>query len=209
MCTYWPDSSLNSIFSKVKEKWGAFSNMGNGFPIYANGRKILNTEALYQSCRFPYHPGVQREILMQKSGMASKMISKKYIEHTRPDWRDVRVDVMRFCIELKLSQHEYELGPILNDTGDTHIVEKSHNDNFWGTIWDEDHGMYIGQNVLGKLYDELRYKYREHNSSDWVSFEPDSFKFITQIDIPYFWLFGENITPVSYLQIQSLDLKPL
>lgn len=91
-------------FRKTKETWGGLSNMAGGFPLLITGVRILTSEALYQACRFPSRPDVQRVIIAAKSPMSAKMAGKPYREETRPDWSHVRVDVMRWCLQVKLKQ---------------------------------------------------------------------------------------------------------
>ena len=51
------------VVYKTKETFGGLSNMASGFPLQINGVRILTSEALYQACRFPHMPEVQREII--------------------------------------------------------------------------------------------------------------------------------------------------
>ena len=55
------------VFCKTNEEFGGLSNMAPGFPLRVNGIDILTSEALYQACRFPHLPDVQRLIITQKS----------------------------------------------------------------------------------------------------------------------------------------------
>lgn len=146
------------VFNKVQEQWGKFSNMGNAHGVVVNGVRIKNTEALYQACRFPDYPDIQKEILETKSGMAAKMCSKKYRKtHTRADWREVRLDVMRYCVELKLYQNWGHLKPLLIETGDRPIVELSHKDQYWGTtVVQNDNKFVEGENVLGEIWNDIK-----------------------------------------------------
>lgn len=193
---YSENSKDVSIFFKVKENFGGLSNMSNDFPIQVNGYKIANTEALYQACRFPDYPDIQEEILKQRSGIAAKMKSKKYRkEFTRVDWDDVRVDIMRFCLQLKLEQNRSEFGALLESTGNTLIVERSSKDSFWGAVWGpvwyENYDAYVGQNVLGKLLTELRGQYR-NRPTPFVKVE-EQYQFVEIPNIVNFKLLGQNI----------------
>lgn len=166
-------------FSKVKEQWGELSNMSNDCAVRVNGILIKNTEALYQAARFTEYPEIQMEILKGHSGMASKMTSKKYRKtHTRSDWREIREDVMRYCLELKLYQNYKTISSMLEETGDRPIVEKSHRDTFWGAI--EKDNVLQGENVLGKL---------------WMDIRKDPSRFYTRPshNIPSFKLNGEDV----------------
>lgn len=68
----------------------------------------------------------------------------------RPDWNDVRIGVMRDLLRAKAGQHEYVRCKLLA-TGERTLIENSWRDDFWGWGPDRD-----GQNMLGKLWMELR-----------------------------------------------------
>ncbi|HET8630860.1 MAG TPA: NADAR family protein, partial [Thermomicrobiales bacterium] len=147
--------SESAVFFKTKEEYGGLSNMAGGFPLCVNGVHILTSEALYQACRFPHLPEVQRLIIGQKSPMTAKMKSKPYRDDSRHDWDNVRVRVMRWCLRVKLAQHWDTFGALLLSTEHKSIVEESHRDTFWGAKpVDEEH--LAGMNVLGRLLMELR-----------------------------------------------------
>ncbi|HGN6580301.1 NADAR family protein [Bacillus cereus] len=143
------------FFRKTKEEYGGLSNMAAGFPIELNGARILSSEALYQAMRFPNHPDYQKEIIQQKSPMTAKMISKKYRPHTREDWEDVRIMIMRWCLRVKLIQNWDKFGSLLLSTLDKQIVEESNKDDFWGAR-PSDMNLLVGTNALGRLLMELR-----------------------------------------------------
>ena len=178
-------------FKKVKELYGGFSNMSNEFKVRVNGILIQNTEALYQSCRFPDLIDVQGEILKQGSGMSSKMKSKHYRSQTRTDWDEVRVEIMRWCIRVKLSQNFIRFGKLLESTGDKPIVEFSHKDTFWGTVMIRE-GVLKGQNVLGKLLMEVRDEYRFGTEES-----KELLRYVEPPIIDNFRLLGEPIRPVG------------
>ena len=65
---------LRSVaFRKTKDRYGGLSNMASGFPIVVNGIRIRTAEALYQACRYPTRPDVQRLIIEERSPMTAKM----------------------------------------------------------------------------------------------------------------------------------------
>ncbi|HLH61465.1 MAG TPA: NADAR family protein [Ktedonobacteraceae bacterium] len=107
-----------AVFLKTAEQYGGLSNMAGGYPLLINGVRILTSEALYQACRFPHLPEVQKLIIGQKSPMAAKMKSKPYRKDSRPDWDSIRVHVMRWCLRVKLVQHWENFGELLLSTGD-------------------------------------------------------------------------------------------
>ena len=142
-------------FRKTKEAFGGLSNMAGGYNLKVNGVNILTAEALYQVCRFPHLPEVQKLIIAQNSPMTAKMKSKPYRDQSRQDWDKVRVNIMRWCLRVKLVQNWDKFGQLLLQTGDKSIVEDSSKDDFWGARPTENNQL-VGANVLGRLLMELR-----------------------------------------------------
>lgn len=192
-----PESSLLRTYTrsevivvyKTKDDFGGLSNMASGYPLQVNGVRVLTTEALYQACRFPHMPQVQREIIGQRSPMTAKMKSKPHRKNSRPDWDDVRYRVMRWCLRVKLAQNYEEFGRLLLTTGDRLIVEQSRRDKYWGAILVDSAGeTLVGQNVLGRLLMELREKLRYDQEM--------ALKFVPPLNIPDFLLLGDPIGPI-------------
>jgi len=146
------------IFKKNNEAFGELSNMSTLFPILVNDIRIKTVEALYQSMRFPHMPQLQNQIILEKSPMRVKMISNKYKRESRKDWEIVRLQIMKWCLNVKYSQNIFTFHPLLCKTGNSFIVENSSSDNFWGAIPDENGEVYKGKNALGRLLMELREK---------------------------------------------------
>lgn len=151
------------VFCKTKDPFGGLSNMAAGFPIVVNNVSIRTSEALYQACKFPQLPDVQQEIISQRSPMAAKMKTKQHTALIRGDWFSIRVNVMRWCLRVKLFQNWTSFSALLLETEDLPIVELSHKDSFWGakkTTEDE----LVGQNILGRLLMELRTIIQQQNN---------------------------------------------
>lgn len=187
------------VVFRTRDAFGELSNMASGFPLRVNRTRILSTEALYQACRFPHLPEVQREIIAQVSPMTAKMKSKPHRNDSRADWYQVRVGVMRWCLRVKLAQHYTEFGRILLATGDRPIVEESRKDDYWGAkAVGSDGESLMGQNVLGRLLMELRELLKQDATS--------SLKTVVPPKIPDFLLFGEPIeTTTTYREPQKSD----
>lgn len=178
------------VVYKTKEDFGGLSNMASGYPLHINGVHILTTEALYQACRFPHMPEVQREIIGQNSPMTAKMKSKPYRKDSRPDWEDVRYKVMRWCLRVKLAQNYEEFGRLLLATRDRPIVEQSRKDDYWGAkLSDETGDILIGQNILGRLLMELREKLKDDADR--------ALKIVPPLGIPDFLLLSKPIETVT------------
>jgi len=149
------DRTSSVVFLKTDGPFGGLSNMAGGFPLRVNGMRILTSEALYQACRFPHRPELQRLIIEQRSPMTAKMKSKPYRRASRQDWDQVRVKIMRWCLRVKLAQNWSAFSKLLLETGKRPIVEESRRDDFWGAKPTDDETL-VGTNVLGRLLMELR-----------------------------------------------------
>jgi ribA/ribD-fused uncharacterized protein len=181
------NASEIAFFKKTKEAFGGLSNMAAGFPLEINGIPFLTSEALYQACRFPHLPDVQQLIIKEKSPMTAKMVGKPYRSQSRDDFEDVKVNIMRWCLRVKLAQNFVEFSKLLMSTQNKAIVEDSHKDTFWGAVRDKkDENTLRGVNALGRLLMELRQQYIEN---------PFSIKlvYVEPLKIPNFKLFGEHI----------------
>jgi ribA/ribD-fused uncharacterized protein len=175
-------------FRTTSGEFGPLSNMAPDFPIFVLGVRVATAEALYQACRFPDEPEIQSIIVDQMSPMTAKMKSKKYRDRTRADWDNVRVDVMRWCLRIKLQNNLARFGDVLERTGERAIVEESVKDDFWGAKPQED-GTLVGKNVLGRLLMELRRDFRDVKSG-----QAPAIKYPL---IPHFQLFGRPLEPTS------------
>jgi ribA/ribD-fused uncharacterized protein len=74
----------------------------------------------------------------------------------RPDWEDVRLDIMEDLLRQKFAIPE--LRQLLLDTGDAMLIEgNTWNDTFWGAvIGDGTWRSWKGENNLGKLLMKIR-----------------------------------------------------
>lgn len=198
--------SESITFRKTNESFGGLSNMASGFVLWVNGTRILTSEALYQACRFPHLPEMQRSIIMQGSPMTAKMKSKPFRDQSRADWNGVRLNIMRWCLRVKLAQHWDKFSELLLRTGDKSIVEDSRKDQFWGAVL-QPNGMLEGRNALGRLLMELREELKGANRELLRSVQP--------IDIPDFLLYGQPIGVVEARPVKQdahsagRRLKPL
>lgn len=185
--TYRRDECV--VFHKTREAFGGLSNMAAGFPLVISEIPVATTEALYQACRFPLLPDVQKLILVQSSPMTAKMKSKPFRDKTREDWDDVRVAIMKWCVKIKLAQHWNKFGSLLLSTGDKPIVELSRSDRFWGAIPEpEDGKILVGSNVLGRILMDVRERLRS---------VPSDFYTISPLPIANFLLLGNPILPIN------------
>jgi ribA/ribD-fused uncharacterized protein len=192
------------LFRKTHERFGGLSNMASGYRLEVNGVAIRSSEALYQACRYPHLPEVQRRIIEQNSPWVAKMQAKPYREQSREDWDHVKLRIMRWCLRVKLAQNWSAFRELLLSTGDRMIVEESGKDSFWGAI-PQDEDILVGENKLGRLLVELREDLRQLNAESFLSVEP--------VAIPDFRLYGEPIKAVQARRTPAApqpdpDLRP-
>ena len=172
-----------SAFKKTKEQWGEFSNM-SAFPLNVNGTKVLTSEALYQALRYPHKPELQKLILDQKSPMAAKMKSKPHRKtETHQDFIDNQLEIMEWCVRLKVAQHYYKLAPIMRKA--KNVVEISHKDKFWGAVpLKGNKDVLVGENHLGKIWDKIIKEFKE---------DPKKVKTVPKLDISSMKLLGKSL----------------
>lgn len=157
----WPAADA-CVFSKVDEEWGMFSNMVKA-PMRIGDYLIPTSEHLFQALRFSDHPNIQREIIREKSPMAAKMKAKKHRETSSlANWNNIRLDVMRLCLRLKLHWNWRSFATELERSGDRMIIEKAprpgESGEFWGAVPTPKDApqRYVGTNMMGQLLMELR-----------------------------------------------------
>lgn len=160
------ETAACAVFYKTREEYGELSNMAHGFPLMWEGLRFHSSEALYQAHKFlpetrVYDPSEEREVcpfeivMAQGNAMVSKMKAKKYRHVERPDWHDIKLDVMNYCVRLKYQQHQRAMDRVLDDTLGLPIVEKSRKDRLWGAVNDYK-GNLVGENLLGCLWMIIR-----------------------------------------------------
>ncbi|WP_346986004.1 NADAR family protein [Chryseobacterium sp. POE27] len=148
-------------FAKTENKFGGLSNMAPGYSLFINEINIQSSEILYQACRFPLFPLIQKEIIETKNPMDAKAVSRKYQQYSRQDWDSVKFKVMKWCLEVKLIQNFDTFSELLLSTGDKTIVEFSKKDTIWGAS-PLNPSILKGKNALGRLLMELREKVKSN-----------------------------------------------
>jgi ribA/ribD-fused uncharacterized protein len=127
-----------------------FSNFSS-FQIEWKGIVFQTSEHVYHYEKFNCNEGriTQAKILLSRSAHDAFKIAQTK-EGRRPDWEEIKVDVMRQILWLKIDQHDYVQKKLLA-TGTRRLVENSWRDDFWGWGPNRD-----GKNMLGRVWMELR-----------------------------------------------------
>jgi len=186
-----------AVFSKTTGAYGGLSNMASGYSLFVNEINIANTEILYQCCRFPLFPKLQEDIISIENPMEAKYRARKYEKYARQDWDRVKVDIMKWCLKVKLIQNSDNFSALLKSTLGKQIVEYSTKDPFWGALPVEK-GKLHGKNVLGRLLVEIR---------ETIVLTEQKTNSVVPLTIPAFLLFNnpiENIHTSDYI-IEDLD----
>lgn len=149
-------------FTKVALPFGFLSNMAP-YPVEYEGKVWRTAEALFQALRFD-DSSVKEAIRESQSPMQAKWIVKAHKNQMVVAQRSEQdVDNMRLVLRLKVKQHP-DLAQRLLDTGEEIIIEDatSHpggSAKFWGQV--RKGGAWVGENVLGRLWMELREELRK------------------------------------------------
>lgn len=174
--------------------------MAGGYKLNVDGVDILTSEALYQACRFPHLPEVQKLILEQRSPMTAKMVGKPHRANTRADWLQVRIKIMKWCIRIKLLNNIKKFGDLLLATKDLPIVEWSRKDEFWGAkLYEEKY--FVGTNALGRLLMELREEVKANKGIFTDGLEPLELKEFSLLGKPIVTQYTiDDILPINMLE---------
>ena len=158
MRIYAKDQVCSFRFSRAV--WGAFSNFQPlAVLIVAGPWVFLSSEALYQAAKFAARPDVQQRIAEVPTARQAAAIGRTPGLGSDPGWNTQRVDVMRWVLRMKRETNAAEIDALLAATGDRPIVEVSTRDTWWGAQPITER--YEGNNVLGRLWMELRQQLRD------------------------------------------------
>ena len=150
VCFYEQDFYVLSNFSAFTLQW--------------TGHRFDTLEAAYHWEKFangslpsegPLRRTVAEMVIRAPSAHEAFKIAQRFEHVRRPDWGEVKVQTMGALLRKKVEQHEYVRRKLLA-TGDRELVENSWRDDFWGWGPDRD-----GQNMLGKLWMEVRNELRD------------------------------------------------
>ena len=157
------DPASSCVFRFTRSEWGAFSNFFPSIhPIAATGHSFATSEHLYQAAKFRQSPGVQARIAAAGAAKGAAALGRDRANTPDSHWNDRRIDAMRWVIRMKREANPELIDTLLERTGERPIVEHSRNDSFWGARPQGD--QLVGQNILGRLWMELRQHIRDGDS---------------------------------------------
>lgn len=160
-----PDTDTQVFF--YEQDFYVLSNF-SAFNLRWKGYTFPTSEHAYHWEKFtPNYTALRGELLSAPSAHEAFKMAERNKHCRRLDWDAVKVDVMRDILRTKAAQHEYVRRKLLA-TGDRELIEDSWRDDFWGWGPNRD-----GQNMLGKLWMEIRAEIRQ--TTDGVAL-PDGAK---------------------------------
>lgn len=128
--------------------YGCFSNFSrHGFEL--DGYYWKTSEHYFQAQKFVGRPDY---LLVQaaETPMGAALLGRDKRRPLRPDWEQVKDDVMRKAVLAKFTRHA-PIRVILLSTGDARLIEDSPTDYYWGCGKDG-----TGKNMLGIILMEVR-----------------------------------------------------
>jgi ribA/ribD-fused uncharacterized protein len=136
------------FYSTKEQPYGCFSNFA-AYPFELDGATWPTSEHYFQAQKFAGTPHV--EAVRQASGpMVAARMGRDRSRPLRPDWEQVKDDVMRRAVLRKFETHA-DIRAILLGTGDEALVEQTTDDYYWGVGTNG-----TGQNKLGQILVEVR-----------------------------------------------------
>lgn len=140
-------------FYRVKDKYGEFSNFAPyGF---SDGEHYWRTSEHYFQAKKFLDDSIQERMRNIESPMEVALEGRNRNNPLRPDWEEVKDDLMRYAVMEKFKQNP-ELQELLLSTGDAYIIEHTKNDSYWA-----DGGDGKGKNMLGIILMETREKLKK------------------------------------------------
>jgi N-glycosidase YbiA len=140
------------FYSSVGEPYGCLSNF-SPHGVDLDGLWWPTVEHYFQAQKFPGTPHAEA-IRLAASPKAAKLLGRSRQYPLRPDWEEVKDEVMRRAVLRKFELHE-QPREVLLSTGEEELVENAPSDYYWGCGRDG-----TGKNMLGKMLMKVRKKLR-------------------------------------------------
>ncbi len=123
-----PDTDQQVFF--YEQDFYVLSNF-SAFRLRWKNHSFDTSEAAYHWEKFVGNDPLRIAIRLSDSAHEAFKIAEEHKHLRRPDWDDVKVDIMRDILRAKAAQHEYVRRKLLA-TGDRELIEDSWRDDFWG-----------------------------------------------------------------------------
>jgi N-glycosidase YbiA len=142
-------------FYRVHEPYGCFSNF-SPHSVVLKGQRWATAEHYYQAQKFvgTTDAAVCQAIWQAATPEQAAALGRNPRHCLRPDWEQVKIQVMREAV-LKKFQTHLDIQEILLSTGEEWLIENSPVDTYWGCGSD-----HTGQNQLGRILMAVRQELR-------------------------------------------------
>jgi N-glycosidase YbiA len=139
-------------FYSTRDAYGCFSNF-SAHGIELKGAWWPTSEHYFQAQKFA---GTDHEEAMRraKTPKQAAEMGRDRSRPLRPDWEQVKDDIMREAVRQKFLAHK-DIQQILLGTGDEELIEATTNDYYWGCGTNG-----TGKNMLGTILMEVRAELR-------------------------------------------------
>jgi ribA/ribD-fused uncharacterized protein len=139
-------------FYSTRDAYGCFSNF-SAHGIELKGVWWPTSEHYFQAQKFA---GTDHEeaVRRAKTPKQAAEMGRDRARPLRPDWEQVKDDIMREAVRQKFLKHK-DIQQILLGTGDEELIEATSNDYYWGCGTNG-----TGKNMLGKILMEVRAELR-------------------------------------------------
>ena len=117
-------------------------------PVTYEGITYPSSEHAYQAAK-SLNPTIREVFFMLSSPSEAKKMGQQII--IRPDWEDVKINVMRDIVTAKFEQNEYLMRLLMETKGCQLIEGNTWGDRFWGEC-----PVGNGRNELGKILMAIR-----------------------------------------------------
>lgn len=117
-------------------------------PVTYEGITYPSSEHAYQAAK-SLNPAIREVFFMLDSPAEAKSMGQQII--MRPDWEDVRINVMRDIVTAKFEQNEDLMDLLMATKGRDLIEGNTWGDRFWGQC-----PLGTGRNELGKILMGIR-----------------------------------------------------
>lgn len=125
--------------------------------ITLDGVDYSSVEHAFQAAKT--HDGVEREqVQLASTPATAKHIGRRV--SLREDWEAVKVDILAGLVRQKFTRHA-DLRALLLATGEAELIEgNTWNDRFYGCVWSDKQGRWLGKNHLGRILMTVRAELR-------------------------------------------------
>ena len=142
--------------TEFRGSWYFLSNMCPS-PIHLGGVRYSCAEAAFQAVKLA--DKTARKQFEGLTGPEAKKLGRKV--QLRPDWEEIKIDVMRWIVSEKFKQNPMMRIGLLQTRGFELIEGNTWGDTFWGVCNGK------GQNWLGRILMEYRDKDDCKQFADW------------------------------------------